>query len=70
MAGAFDIDAERGQAFGRALGVAAERCYSDYETLFNAEAARADGIEAVSIATPNNTHFAICRAAQRRAARV
>ncbi|MEZ3416343.1 Gfo/Idh/MocA family oxidoreductase [uncultured Pantoea sp.] len=63
VAGAFDIDAERGRAFGRALGVAAERCYGDYETLFKAEAARADGIEAVSIATPNNTHFAICRAA-------
>ncbi|MGB8664570.1 MAG: Gfo/Idh/MocA family oxidoreductase, partial [Serratia inhibens] len=26
-------------------------------------AARSDGIEAVSIATPNNTHFAICQAA-------
>ena len=63
VAGAFDIDAARGQAFGSALGVAAGRCYSDYETMFKAEAARDDGIEAVSIATPNNTHFAICRAA-------
>ena len=63
QAGAFDIDAARGRAFGVALGVAPDRCYPDYETLFAAEAARADGIEAVSIATPNNTHFAICRAA-------
>lgn len=63
LAGAFDIDAERGRAFGTSLGVAAERCYPDYETLFAAEAAREDGIEAVSVATPNNTHFAICRAA-------
>ena len=63
MAGAFDIDAERGQAFGAALGVQTERCYPDYESLFAAEAARADGIQAVSVATPNNTHFAICRAA-------
>ncbi|MEG3129617.1 Gfo/Idh/MocA family oxidoreductase [Pantoea cypripedii] len=63
QAGAFDIDAERGRAFGVALGVAPDRCYPDYETLFAAEAARADGIEAVSIATPNNTHFDICRAA-------
>ncbi len=63
LAGAFDIDAERGRAFGTSLGVVAERCYPDYETLFAAEAAREDGIEAVSVATPNNTHFAICRAA-------
>lgn len=63
IAGAFDLDAQRGRDFGVALGVAAERCYPDYETLFAAEAAREDGIEVVSIATPNNTHFAICCAA-------
>ncbi len=63
LAGAFDINAERGRAFGTSLGIDADRCYADYETMFAAEAARADGIEAVSIATPNNTHFTICRAA-------
>lgn len=63
LAGAFDIDAERGRAFGQSIGVAADRCYSDYETMFAAEAQREDGIEVVSIATPNNTHFPICRAA-------
>ncbi|WP_312181665.1 Gfo/Idh/MocA family oxidoreductase [Pantoea sp. CTOTU46764] len=63
LAGAFDINAERGRAFGTSLGIDAERCYADYETMFAAEAARPDGIEAVSIATPNNTHFTICRAA-------
>lgn len=63
QAGAFDLNAERGRAFGVSLGVDADRCYPDYETMFAAEAARADGIEAVSIATPNNTHFTICRAA-------
>src|SRR5260370_21377265 len=31
--------------------------------MFEAEARRPDGIRAVSIATPNNTHFEICRAA-------
>lgn len=63
LAGAFDIDAQRGREFGQQLGVEAGRCYPDYETLFREEAAREDGIEAVSIATPNNTHYAICRAA-------
>lgn len=63
VAGAFDIDAARGRAFGESLGVAGDRCYPDYQTLFQQEAERADGIEAVSVATPNNTHFAICKAA-------
>ena len=63
VAGAFDIDAARGLAFGTALGVAPDRCYPDYESLFAGEATRPDGIQAVSVATPNNTHFAICRAA-------
>lgn len=44
LAGAFDIDTERGRDFGRSLGVAAERCYADYAEMFRAEAARADGI--------------------------
>lgn len=63
VAGAFDIDPARGLAFGTALGVAPDRCYPDYESLFAGEAARPDGLQAVSVATPNNTHFAICRAA-------
>ena len=63
MAGAFDIDAERGQAFGTNLGLSPERCYPDYRTMFAQEAKRADGIEAVSIATPNSTHYEICKAA-------
>jgi predicted dehydrogenase len=40
-----------------------DRCYADYQSLFRGEAARPDGIQAVSVATPNNTHYAICRAA-------
>ncbi|MCO8649483.1 Gfo/Idh/MocA family oxidoreductase, partial [Burkholderia multivorans] len=63
VAGAFDIDPARGRQFGVKLGVDAERCYPDYQTMFDAEAKREDGIRAVSIATPNNTHFEICRAA-------
>lgn len=63
VAGAFDIDAARGRAFGEALGLSPDRCYADYATLFAAEAQREDGIQAVSVATPNNTHFAVCCAA-------
>lgn len=63
VAGAFDINADAGRAFGVRLGVAAERCYADYQAMFEAEAARPDGIEAVSVATPNGTHYAISKAA-------
>ena len=63
VAGALDIDPERGRAFGVELGVAAERCYPNYIAMFAAEARRPDGIEAVSVATPNNTHFDIAKAA-------
>lgn len=63
LAGAFDIDAERGRQFGEQLGIAPGRCYADYQTLFREEALRPDGIEVVSVTTPNNTHFAITKAA-------
>ena len=63
VAGAFDLDPGRGRAFGVELGTAPERCYPDYLAMFEAEAERADGIQAVSVATPNNTHFEITKAA-------
>lgn len=63
LAGAFDIDAERGRAFGQALGLVPARCYGDFAEMFSAEAARPDGIRAVTIATPNNTHHSIAKAA-------
>jgi predicted dehydrogenase len=63
VAGAFDIDAARGRDFGVAMGLAPERCYPDHAALFAGEAGRTDGIQAVSIATPNGTHYAITKAA-------
>lgn len=63
VAGAFDINPERGMAFAAELGVAPDRCYADYKTMFEQEAKREDGIEAVSIATPNGMHYTVCKAA-------
>lgn len=63
VASAFDIDATRGREFGVNLGVQAERCYDNYEQLLTEEAKREDGVEVVTIATPNGTHFEITRAA-------
>lgn len=63
VAGAFDLDPGRGKDFGIQLHVHPERCYPDYKTMFAEEAKREDGIQAVSIATPNGTHYEIMKAA-------
>lgn len=63
VAGAFDIDPARGRDFGEQLHVAADRCYPDYKTMFVEEAKRPDGVQAVSIATPNGMHYEVCKAA-------
>lgn len=62
LAGAFDLDAERGRDFGTALGVAPDRCYASYQDLIAGEAGREDAVEVVSVATPNFTHYEITKA--------
>lgn len=62
VCGAFDLDARRGRDFGVHLGLAAQRCYADYRALIAGEAAREDGVQVVSIATPNATHYEITKA--------
>lgn len=56
VAGALSATPERARASGRALGLAEDRIYDDYETMAAQEAARDDGIEAVAIVTPNHMH--------------
>lgn len=63
VAGAFDLDPQRCRDFGENLGVDGDRCYANYKEMFEQEAQRKDGIQAVSIATPNSTHYEICKAA-------
>ncbi|MGV6874211.1 Gfo/Idh/MocA family protein [Pseudochelatococcus sp. B33] len=62
VCGAFDLDPERGRDFGTRIGVDAERCYADYRELIARELQREDGVEVVSIATPNVTHYEITKA--------
>jgi len=62
VAGALSSNAERSQASGRELGLAADRIYSDYREMAKAEARRKDGIEAVAIVTPNNVHVPAAKA--------
>ncbi len=59
VAGALSSDPERASASARELGIAADRSYASYEKMAQAEAARPDGIEAVSIVTPNHLHAPI-----------
>ncbi len=62
VAGAFDLDAERGCDFGMNLGVAEDRCYATYQGLIAGETAREDRVDVVSVATPNFTHYEITKA--------
>lgn len=62
VAGAFDLDAERGRDFGMNLGVAEDRCYATYQDLIAGESAREDRVDVVSVATPNFTYYEITKA--------
>lgn len=56
VAGALSSNAERAAESAQELGL--DRSYSDFNEMAQAEAAREDGIEAVSIVTPNHLHAA------------
>lgn len=62
VAGAFDVDAERGHAFAAENHVDADRSYADYRAMVAGELARPDRIDVVAICTPNHTHYPIARA--------
>ena len=62
VAGALSSDAARSKASGDELGLAPDRIYVDFLDMAKAEAIRKDGIEAVSIVTPNHMHFPAAKA--------
>ncbi len=66
VAGALSATPEKAQASGRALGLAPDRIYDDFEEMARREARRKNGIEAVSIVTPNHMHAPVARAFLRR----
>ena len=61
-AGALDADPDRGRAYARRLGVAADRAYGDWREMLEGERARDDRVDLVTVATPNATHFEITKA--------
>jgi predicted dehydrogenase len=62
VAGAFSRDPDRARAAAANLHISLGRAYPDFRAMARAEAARADGIDAVSVVTPNASHHAVARA--------
>ncbi len=62
VAGALSSDPARAKASAAEIGIAPDRSYGSFEEMAKAEAMRPDGIEAVSIVTPNNVHAPAARA--------
>jgi predicted dehydrogenase len=62
VAGALSSRPEAARRSGLALGLDPARTYLDYAEMARLEAARPDGIEAVSIVTPNHLHAPVARA--------
>lgn len=62
MAGALSSDPARALASAEELGIAPERAYESFEAMAKSESEREDGIDVVSIVTPNHVHFPVARA--------
>jgi predicted dehydrogenase len=62
VAGALSSNPETARRSGAALGLDPARVYDSYAEMARQEAAREDGIEAVSIVTPNHMHAPVAKA--------
>lgn len=62
-AGVLSSDAARSREAGLAIGLDAARAYGSVGELLQAERARSDGVDAVAIMTPNDTHYRYAAAA-------
>ncbi|MDE2732268.1 MAG: Gfo/Idh/MocA family oxidoreductase [Bacteroidota bacterium] len=61
VAGAFSSDAARSREQGAELGLSSDRVYGSFSEMAAAEAQRPDGIDFVSIVTPNHMHFPVAK---------
>jgi predicted dehydrogenase len=62
VAGALSAAPDKAIRSAEAIGLGSDRSYPDFRTMAQAEAARADGIEAVAIVTPNHMHAPVADA--------
>ncbi|MCP4384219.1 MAG: Gfo/Idh/MocA family oxidoreductase [Hyphomicrobiales bacterium] len=58
-AGCFSRDPDKNTEMGRTLGLDPERIYTDWQRMAAVEGKRDDGVRAVSIVTPNDSHVPI-----------
>ena len=63
VAGVFSSDPARSRAAGPAMGFDPARSYGDVAEMLAIEKVRPDGIDAVAIMTPNDTHYRFAAAA-------
>lgn len=61
-AAAPDVDPARGREFAIRLGVDPSRAYGNWQEMLAGERGRADRLDLVTVATPNNTHHEIAGA--------
>ncbi len=62
VAGALASDPERAKASAKELHIADDRAYGSFTEMAKVEASREDGIDVVSIVTPNHVHFSAAKA--------
>ncbi len=62
VAGALSSTEENAKLSGADLGLDESRAYGSWEAMVEAERGRDDGIDVVSIVTPNKLHFAVAKA--------
>ena len=62
VAGCFSRTPEKCRQTGEELGIAPDRCYSSFDEMARAEAAREDGIDFAVVVTPNISHYPACKA--------
>jgi predicted dehydrogenase len=66
VTGILSSDPDKSKQAAKELGFTSDRLYSDVTEMLDAEASRTDGIDAVSIMTPNDSHFEYSTAALER----
>ena len=66
VTGILSSDPEKSKKAGQELGMNSSRLYASVEEMLEAESSRADGVDVVSIMTPNDSHFEYAMAALER----
>ena len=61
VAGCFSTNFDNSKETGRKLGLSKERIYETYQEMAEKESTRSDGIDVVSIVTPNHLHVPVAK---------